>query len=324
MNRVWHLGTDEAGYGPTLGPLVIAGTLWSCPPDRPPATWYDFLATEIPAKTSPLRNDEPVRSLRIEDSKKLYRGTHDFTKLELSAWAILGQVVPFPCAWPELLGYLDPEAKAWLSGVPWLADFARQLPIKTPLPEVRQQIRRLTSALHRNGFLLERVGVHFLPAARFNHLLDQFHLKSDLLSVMTLTLIKRLLPRSEDTHICADKHGGRMHYLSYLDSIFGGEAICVIRESKESSEYHMSQAGRRLEFRFLAKGESLFAVAASSLIAKYLREVAMLAFNEFWQRLDPTLRPTAGYPQDAQRFLREIEPYRERLGLPDTCLRRKK
>ena len=31
------IGTDEAGYGPNLGPLVIAATAWQVPDDLPPA-----------------------------------------------------------------------------------------------------------------------------------------------------------------------------------------------------------------------------------------------------------------------------------------------
>ena len=42
------------------------------------------------------------------------------------------------------------------------------------------------------------------------------------------------------------------------------------------------------------------------MVAKYLRELAMRAFNAFWCSRVEKLRPTAGYPQDARRFYEEI------------------
>lgn len=65
-----------------------------------------------------------------------------------------------------------------------------------------------------------------------------------------------------------------------------------------------------------------FAVALASMISKYIREVFMHHFNSYWQEQIPGLRATAGYPRDGERFLREIEPARQRLGLTEAQLRR--
>jgi hypothetical protein len=43
-------------------------------------------------------------------------------------------------------------------------------------------------------------------------------------------------------------------------------------------------------------------VALASMTAKYVRELAMHAFNAFWSSRLPGLRPTAGYPTDALRW----------------------
>ncbi len=56
-------------------------------------------------------------------------------------------------------------------------------------------------------------------------------------------------------------------------------------------------------------------MAAASVVAKYLREACMAAFNRFWQGRRPDLKPTAGYPSDAKRFLAEIESDAASLGL---------
>lgn len=50
----------------------------------------------------------------------------------------------------------------------------------------------------------------------------------------------------------------------------------------------------------------------------------MRAFNDYWQRLVPELAPTAGYPADARRFKRQIEPVRASLGIGEEVLWRVK
>ena len=54
-------------------------------------------------------------------------------------------------------------------------------------------------------------------------------------------------------------------------------------------------------------------VALASITAKYVRELFLRRLNHYFQQRIPGLKATAGYPQDAARFLREIEPH-----LPET------
>ena len=49
---------------------------------------------------------------------------------------------------------------------------------------------------------------------------------------------------------------------------------------------------------FRTKGEEFLPTALASMTAKYLRELSMRAFNEFWCARVTGLRPTAGYPMD--------------------------
>jgi hypothetical protein len=41
----------------------------------------------------------------------------------------------------------------------------------------------------------------------------------------------------------------------------------------------------------------------------------MRQFNAFWAKHVPGIKPTAGYPADAKRFYREIEPAMKKLGI---------
>ena len=56
------------------------------------------------------------------------------------------------------------------------------------------------------------------------------------------------------------------------------------------------------------------------MTSKYLRELAMRAFNAWWCGRVDDLRPTAGYPVDARRFKRAIEARQAELGVDDRVL----
>jgi ribonuclease HII len=57
------------------------------------------------------------------------------------------------------------------------------------------------------------------------------------------------------------------------------------------------------------------AVALASIVSKALREHWMDAFNAHWKARIPDLKSTAGYPVDAARFRRAIEPVCQARGL---------
>jgi hypothetical protein len=46
----------------------------------------------------------------------------------------------------------------------------------------------------------------------------------------------------------------------------------------------------------------------------------MRAFNDYWCRHLPELRPTAGYSQDARRFKKQIATLQTTLGIDDRIL----
>ena len=56
------------------------------------------------------------------------------------------------------------------------------------------------------------------------------------------------------------------------------------------------------------------------MISKYTRELFMRGFNLFWRRAQPDVKPTAGYVQDARRFLRDTQATRRRLAVRDALL----
>ena len=77
--------------------------------------------------------------------------------------------------------------------------------------------------------------------------------------------------------------------------------------------------------------ELSFATALASMTAKYVRQLHLVLFNQWWQEQHAALgnkecelTPTAGYWQDAQRFLADIEPLRKSLKVSDHLLIRRR
>src|SRR5689334_25621 len=74
---VFVLGTDEAGYGPNLGPLCVASTAWQLPDDAAADGLYDCLGDVVCTE----RADDDCR-LAIADSKSLYKSGGSLEPLE--------------------------------------------------------------------------------------------------------------------------------------------------------------------------------------------------------------------------------------------------
>lgn len=289
------LGTDEAGYGPNLGPLVVAITAWESDSEN-----LSFLL-------EPLKNEGIV----IGDSKKLYHGG-SLGKLEI------GVRVP--------LRTLDKDV------VPTETDEEKMIRLSTKFETILQQHHvRLLDMKYR-----------VVEPKEFNQLLDRFGTKGTVLSYITLRLISDQLAQLASAEnslpvlVLCDKHGGRNYYLEILTEFFPGAFIQPLRQSRVSSEYRLISTKKEpeaqcnavpdqaIEFRFLAKGESHVPIAIASMLAKYRRELAMIQFNAFWRAYVPDLQPTAGYPEDAKRFRRQVADVQKALGITDEVFWRKR
>ena len=94
-----------------------------------------------------------------------------------------------------------------------------------------------------------------------------------------------------------------------------------LREAAERRTYRIAAAGRVMDVTFQPRADARhLPVALASMTSKYIRELFMCLLNRFWAAHVPNLKPTAGYPQDARRFLADIHPCRVRLGVPDEHL----
>ena len=306
------IGTDEAGYGPNLGPLTIGGTLWQVPDTS--IDLYQVLQGEVSAVR---RADR----LLLADSKQVYQAGQSIESLErtvLSFLQLANQQTPGTFEQlAELLGF---ELEGLGPGLDEAAEIV--LPVSAERSDIENGARRLGQALSSAGCGLEACRTVALFPSRFNVAVQQLGNKAELLSSETLSLAGRLMAlRStgddSDVWIGCDKHGGRSRYAGMLNQYLTDEFVMIERETRESSQYRWQQGVVQVSIRFQARGESLLPVALASMMAKYVREIAMLGWNRFWQGKMPGIRPTQGYPVDARRFKKEIAQLQQSLGIED-------
>jgi hypothetical protein len=157
---------------------------------------------------------------------------------------------------------------------------------------------------------------------------DRWQTKGAVLAEGLARLLQRCraaAPPDEELHFFIDKHGGRNTYAAMLQHAIPDGFVAAQHESNLRSTYIVHGTTQRLHFTFQprADGEHL-CVAYASMVSKYIRELSMGEFNDFWQREVPGLKPTAGYPVDAVRYFAAIRPAMERLGIGESIVWRKK
>lgn len=312
------IGTDEAGYGPNLGPLVVTATVWEVPAGLLRRNLYPTLNRTI-TDMSPAEGDPRVW---IGDSKQLYKPGAGLARLERGVLAALAACSSRqPESWQQLLLAVDPSGRSDARRLPWYERFDESIPIDVPVSEAVTAGEFLRDGLSQSDVSLRSVRSAIVYADRFNGLLASCGNKSSALSEVTLDLVADAITElSGPILVRCDKHGGRNKYGPLLQQRFPESLMLVRKESRAESRYETGTAVDRTEFRFTAKGDRHLPAALASMFSKYIREVAMRGFNTFWCDQLHELKPTAGYPLDARRFKQEITKVQSKLGISDQIL----
>ena len=354
------LGTDEAGYGPNLGPLVISVSVWTAERDLSGTEMYERLRPVVCQASNKRTLKSNPGSFLLDDSKKLYQGQKaaGLKHLEyalLSALRSLGRISN-KVSFSDLFNALTICNDQTYQLPTWEVPESTRLPIdadKTHLDETVDAFKRIQE---ESGIYLTDLRSDVVFPARFNAQCDALGNKSTLLSQTTLNLLKSALKNCPgETVVWCDKHGGRNFYSDLLNDCFNEspeqqsvksrnekddsgqlslfddyeaqdeqaspDFVEILERSESISSYRFMWQGYVRTIHFQAKSDCSPPAALASIACKYLRELFMNQLNKYWQKKVPGLEPTAGYPVDAKRFLEQI---RSEIDFPMDQLWRKK
>jgi ribonuclease HII len=299
------VGIDEAGYGPNLGPLVMTAVIAKGPVERPPDVWGDLAA-------SVCRAGEPGDRLWVDDSKRVYLGRDGRRRLDAACLAV---VAATGCVRQSTFGGLleavgagtleDVELSPWIDSDPPLFEGSPGSTQLDPLAGAHWQIIDVRSIL--------------VGPARFNAGLAVSGSKAVVHFRAFAQLIEHIWNRIDEhtpATVASDKHGGRHYYAGALADALPDAWVEPGVEGPDLSCYSIRHGQRRLDLSLRPRADAEDGlVALASLVSKSLRERWMDAFNAHWSARLPDLKPTAGYPLDAARFRRAIEPHCQERGL---------
>ena len=311
-----YAGIDEAGYGPLLGPLVVARSVLAIPnltggPHvEPPRLWQRL------SKAVCRRVQGAKGRIIVNDSKKLKTKAAGIAHLErgvLSFAALAGHHPAHVGRWLDILGE---TCHRDLTHMPWYApaeDLPWQvLPASITPGEVAVARSMLAATTQRIGVEVKELGATVVFEDRFNRMVANTRSKASASFTFVAGHLQDIWQRygEHDPFIAVDRQSGRTHYREPLSQVFGHAELTVLDESAEQSSYRFEAADRAMTVIFRTQAEEAhMPVALASMTAKYTRELMMQRFNAWFGERAPQVKPTAGYATDGRRFLDEIEPH---------------
>lgn len=257
------IGIDEVGYGPVLGPLVVAA-----------------VGVEDPAAL-----ERAAKIVWIGDSKQAYRRREDLSRLARTAAVFLDLA-----GGAETLGAAVARYGAGsLDDRPW---YAPPYPLEKP-PDLPELVARAREALGDSTVSLR---VAFVDPPQFNARLQREGNKATALFTIFADVLRgALADEAGPVRVLADAQGSRRSYLALLKRHLPEHEWRPVEELRRSCRY--TAPNLRLQFHVAADARWRV-VGLASMIAKYLRESAMRAFVRYW---DAEVEAPTGYPNERTR-----------------------
>jgi len=302
-------GIDEAGYGPKLGPMVVATVPIGVDAGAPLAVD----AGDVNKAAEAARKALTSLPVKVIDSKKLFSPKKGLHKLELSALSLLGASGQQPQTVGALVEAVAPTYSQDIQLLPWYREvWQSPLPLASSADEVGESAEAVKSALAESGVSILPPQVVALDEKSLNRLWRREPNKERASFAAFRDLTKRLVDsKSGALHLTMDQQGGRTNYLPWLCDCWPGEMPSHHRDG-DCGCYHLD--GPNLHLFVAPRADSNYPeVAAASIIAKYLREALMTGFYKFWR--EQSVEPADGYGGSHRDFMVRAEPKMRELGL---------
>ncbi len=269
-----HVGIDEAGYGPTLGPLAVVAA-----------------SAEVIDSAAFARE---LAALGVADSKQVHK-PGDLASLERVALPAAAWLSGFQPDTADDLFALLGESAADRADVPWMAGAdTLRLPVSAAPTTAWQVASGTAHGLH--GRLLHPRHLNAARRAGINRAAAE-------LDAVRLLISTNVPDPSRPAAVACDRLGGRKRYGDLLERVWPGLPVEILEETAPACRYRCVNTSAA----FLVGGDDSEAlIAAASCVAKYARELHMLLFNRHWSGRFAWLKATAGYPEDAKRWLHQV------------------
>lgn len=282
-------GIDEAALGPVLGPYCCG-----------------LASFNIKSDLELFQLFSEFKAVKICDSKKLYTSGKSIKELENTALSFFLSF--FNTGADNLFEFLSKlliheKTLAELSVIPWFKKMeSLKLPICCNNEEIQQNSESLTNFLKEKQIEIGSIKVDVVSAEEFNHLLSEGFNKSQCCQKILSPLLVE--SHTNKSRITVDRQGGRRYYGEWLIEIFPGTPLSIKQETQDCSSYNIGSS----LMQFQVKGDDKYLeTALASIFSKYIRELMMICFNNYWNEITPGIKKTAGYPQDGKRFIKELD-----------------
>ena len=320
-----YAGIDEAGYGPLFGPLVIARSIFvldqHAPTLGPPSLW-SLLRSTVCKKPG-----DKKKRLAINDSKILYKPAWSLEHIERGVLSFLSTSGIIPKNLNELLEKLAYDQLSCQIKHDWYhaSDGGPRVPLFLSLSQLDKSKRRLHRAMLNNSIHLADIKAAVVFEDRFNQMVRIKGSKTGCAWTFVSGHLRSIWLRYGEHHplVIVDRQGGRRSYQPLLEPIFYPAKSSTLYENPLESCYRISHFNRQMHILVRVRSEHRhFPAAMASMVAKYLRELLMMRFQNFWSVHAPKIKPTFGYFKDGKRFLKEIEPHITELNIePENFIR---
>ena len=295
-------GLDECGYGPILGPLIVASSIFLIKEDPETNMW-----TQLQESVGKHKKGLKDRIL-VCDSKKAYSRQSGFKYLEQTVRAFMSQLLPEKVCFSSILPLLSNMALQ-IDRYPWYSSVYNSCQPETN----RTDFYVLTENMKHEGIEFIDFRSCCIDVREFNKLIESTGNKANVVTNSVLKLIQQIISIAifctvKKIIIYCDRLGGRTYYEEMLKTLPDVEIIDK-EESSKNSKYKLSidKGKRELNIQFeVGADDKYLPVALASMVAKLIREKILQYMNDYFTKLQPGLRPTAGYWTDGWRWLEDL------------------